>query len=253
MAIQKIYNNQDFQKLTISNFKCHPLTTAEKTTLAGTLGAPDEGLLIMDTTLNILQVWSGSAFVNVSPSASLGQYQGLHTNATTAPSTTQPGDWYLWNGGDATLTFAGVTFTPNATVKNGDTLIFRTTNTWDIAGSDLPTASETVAGVLELATQAETNTGTNDVTTVTPLKLEQKLVNRLTPKFYFEDAVNLAAGVGTVITLPQVATNLKSFIANVKDSLGEQTSVQIIATSTTSITVTSDVTITGGSVSIVYI
>lgn len=38
-----------------------------------------------------------------------------------------------------------------------------------------PAASETVAGIMEIATQAETTTGTDDLRAVTPLKLVQKL------------------------------------------------------------------------------
>lgn len=38
-------------------------------------------------------------------------------------------------------------------------------------GNSSPAASETTAGVAELATQAETDTGTDDVRTITPLKL----------------------------------------------------------------------------------
>lgn len=38
-----------------------------------------------------------------------------------------------------------------------------------------PDASETVKGIVELATQAETTTGTDDVRGITPLKLAQKL------------------------------------------------------------------------------
>lgn len=38
-----------------------------------------------------------------------------------------------------------------------------------------PAASETVAGILELATQAETNTGTDDLRAVTPLKLQTRM------------------------------------------------------------------------------
>jgi hypothetical protein len=42
---------------------------------------------------------------------------------------------------------------------------------WASFGTSVPAASETTAGVAELATQAETNTGTDDLRIVTPLKL----------------------------------------------------------------------------------
>jgi hypothetical protein len=44
--------------------------------------------------------------------------------------------------------------------------------TWATFGTAAPAASETVAGIAQLATQAKTDTGTDDLTTVTPLKLK---------------------------------------------------------------------------------
>ena len=41
-------------------------------------------------------------------------------------------------------------------------------------GGPVPDASETVKGILELATQAETDAGTDDLRAVTPLKLQNK-------------------------------------------------------------------------------
>lgn len=45
------------------------------------------------------------------------------------------------------------------------------TVTWQSFGSAAAPASETVAGVIEIATQAETDAGTDDVRAITPLKL----------------------------------------------------------------------------------
>lgn len=45
------------------------------------------------------------------------------------------------------------------------------TNTWALFGTSAGAASETTAGIAELATQAETDTGTDDLRIVTPLKL----------------------------------------------------------------------------------
>jgi hypothetical protein len=50
-------------------------------------------------------------------------------------------------------------------------------STKKVAGSNIvPAASETAAGKAEIATQAETNTGTDDVRFITPLKLHTKVV-----------------------------------------------------------------------------
>lgn len=49
----------------------------------------------------------------------------------------------------------------------------------DFAVANIPDASETVKGKIEIATQAETNTGTDDVRAVTPLKLATNIATLL--------------------------------------------------------------------------
>jgi hypothetical protein len=63
---------------------------------------------------------------------------------------------------------AGATFRQTAVNVTLDT----TTLTWTNFGTATPAASETTAGIAELATQAETDTGTDDLRIVTPLKLK---------------------------------------------------------------------------------
>lgn len=58
------------------------------------------------------------------------------------------------------------------TAVNGT--IDSTTNTWTAFGTSTPAASETTAGIAEVATQAETNTGTDDARFVTPAKLRNQ-------------------------------------------------------------------------------
>lgn len=64
-------------------------------------------------------------------------------------------------------TSAGVTY--RQTVVNGT--IGVTTNTWVTFGTAAAPASEITAGIAEIATQAETDAGTDDTRIVTPLKL----------------------------------------------------------------------------------
>jgi hypothetical protein len=97
---------------------------------------------------------------------------------------------YLWNGASSAMTravdadaalelqsavvtvdegaSAGVTYrqtTVNFTLGSG-------TVTWVTFGTAAPSASETTAGIAELATQAETDAGADDLRIVTPLKLK---------------------------------------------------------------------------------
>jgi len=58
------------------------------------------------------------------------------------------------------------------------------TVTWTAFGSAVPAASESTAGKIEIATQGETDTGTDDTRAITPLKLKTW---SLAPKRYSSD------------------------------------------------------------------
>lgn len=64
-------------------------------------------------------------------------------------------------------TSAGSTFRQTAV----NVTLGTTTLTWTSFGTGAPAATETTAGIAEIATQAETDTGTDDARMVTPLKL----------------------------------------------------------------------------------
>jgi hypothetical protein len=96
---------------------------------------------------------------------------------------------YIWNGAAVAMTRALDASTSAeleqaiSTVEEGTSAgaTFRQTNvnfvldtgsvTWGSFGTSAGAASETVAGIAELATQAETDTGSDDLRIVTPLKL----------------------------------------------------------------------------------
>lgn len=104
-------------------------------------------------------------------------------------STASQNGIYIWNGAStpATRALDASTFAELEaavlTVEEGtdagttwrqteiNGTIDTSTVTWSAFGTVVPAASETVAGRIEIATQAETDTGTDDVRAVTPLKL----------------------------------------------------------------------------------
>lgn len=73
----------------------------------------------------------------------------------------------------------------------------------DIAGITIADASETVKGIIEIATQAETNTGTDDVRAITPLKAATRYAPLASPALTGSPTAPTAAP-GTNTT--QVAT-----------------------------------------------
>lgn len=77
-------------------------------------------------------------------------------------------DWVRYNG----TVWYGISPFDGVQVydKNTDSVLTFDGTQWGAAGS-APSASETVEGIIEIATQTETNTGTDDQRAVTPLKL----------------------------------------------------------------------------------
>lgn len=91
---------------------------------------------------------------------------------------------------------------------------------------NVPQATETVAGKAELATQAETNTGTNDTTIVTPLKLKTNLT---TPPAI--GGTTPAAGTFTTLTGTTIVTDVAaakiSISGNTIDATGTDADVDL--------------------------
>jgi hypothetical protein len=94
-------------------------------------------------------------------------WTGAATPATRAPDASTSAELEqavvtVEEGSDAGATFRQTTI--NFVLDTGNVV-------WAAFGTSAPAASETTAGVAELATQAEVNTGTDDLRIVTPLKL----------------------------------------------------------------------------------
>ena len=106
-----------------------------------------------------------------------------------AQTTTSENGIYIWNGAAVAMTRAlDASTAPEleqavTTVEEGTSAAstFRQTAvnftlgsgavTWVSFGTSAPSATETTAGIAEIATQAETDTGTDDQRFITPLKL----------------------------------------------------------------------------------
>lgn len=253
MAFRNYDHDIQMGKQSIIDSKQHPLTTAARTALGATLSAGDEGLLVFDTDLNILQAWSGSAWVGTAATITGSMvYLGTATSLTTAPGTVTAGSTYVSTVA-GTLTWAGITFAPSAVVAVGDMLVFRSATEVDIIEGNAVQATETVSGISKVATQTITNTGTNDTDMITPLKLEQKLVTRLTPKAELKTGLTFVANTALSITTATVMSNKDAFTVSFKDSTGEEISLQVTAVNTAGFTATSGTAKTGVTAFITYI
>lgn len=104
-------------------------------------------------------------------------------------TTTSENGIYIWNGAASAMTRSNdcstaaeleqATVTVEEGTSAGSTFRQTTVNftlgsgavSFTVFGTSAPAASEATAGIAELATQAETDTGTDDIRIVTPLKL----------------------------------------------------------------------------------
>lgn len=144
---------------------------------------------------------------------------------------TKKGDyWYTSTAG----TVDGIAFNVGdviiALVDSASTSVFA--NNWISLEVNRDQATETVLGLAEIATQAEVNTGTDDLRIVTPLKL----------KTYLDAAVGgFAANVGnasaTSFALTHSLGTRDVIVAIYDNATYEEVMADIMATSTTVVTV----------------
>lgn len=170
MGKKNIFVHLDLNKQELQNAKAQNLTTAEKTTLAGTLVLADKGLFVYDTTLNKLFLWNGTAFDNVTPAPpQVGQYRGGVAHTAAVPANLVSGDYVIFTSAGALTNFV-----PGAVVQIGD-LAFYNGTTWDLVQGNVVQSTETILGVVQLATNAEAVAVTDANKAITPLTLGKKV------------------------------------------------------------------------------
>lgn len=160
-----------------------------------------EGQIIVNTTENRVKAYINGAWTTI---ANLTDVTGLldfkggynaNTNTPdldTTPSGVLKGDYYV-------VTADGTFFTEAVTI--GDSLFAKVDNAaaladWVIVERNINPATETSAGIAEIATQVETDAGTDDARFVTPLKLQNWTGGANTVKKF---SVDLNDALGTVV------------------------------------------------------
>lgn len=156
---------------------------------------------------------------------------GSATEFPTAAGGTKKGDyWYVTSDGTVNGVILKV---GDVLIANKDNPNVNTTTDWVILQTNVDQATETVPGIAEIATQTETNTGTDDTKIVTPLKL----------KTFFDTAVGgYAANVGNGSSTSFVVThNLNTvdvLVQVVEVSTGDTVYTDVARTSVNAVTVT---------------
>lgn len=249
MPIREYYHDLDLVKVgQLVNARLHTVTTTERNALAATLNGTNEGLVVFDSTEDQIYIFNGTVFLPTKVQGAM-VYKGTVTSLTTAPVGYEIGSTYVFTGTPGTLTWAGMTFSPDADVEVGDVLIYRGSNIWDIIEGNDDLATETAAGNIFLATQGEVNAGTgNDAVTPTTLTgfVSAKQLSRT-----FFSTVNLAALTPFTVTHNLNLSNKDAFSIRTANSTGSEIEMDVDSVDANSITLTSAIALTGVRVFIV--
>jgi hypothetical protein len=136
----------------------------EKIASSGVTGAV-AGQIIFDTGDAKLKYYNGSVWQSAeSRFEGALQYKGSVAHDATAPADPAKGDLYVFTSPGTATNFGGTV------VQSGDFAIYNGAG-WDIIQGNVVSASESVAGIVELATDAETTTGSDTARAITPANL----------------------------------------------------------------------------------
>lgn len=178
--------------------------------------------------------------------------QGGYNAGTNVPDLDSVPSAGIKNGWTYVVTAAGTFFSED--VQVGDMLIAKqdvptTLAHWTIVNKNIPDivpASESSSGIAELATQAETDAGTDDSRTLTPLKLSTFVANKKITKKYEGTITGNSSDVAFVLTH---SLGTKNVVTSVREATTDLfVEVQVTANSTTQATFTFNVAPTTGKV-----
>lgn len=237
MATKSSYTGKDFLKLgVLKDFLANPLTTSARNTLAGTLGSSNKGLVVYDTDLSTLYIWDGSAF-----SVNSVVQSGLTPKGNVAFNDTEPvsptvGDLYVF-------TNAGTNTWEGSTVVQASDQVYWDGTIWQFIQGNTVQSSDTVSGIIELATQAEVNTGTDAVRAVTPATLASHESTKTFAKTYFASGLSLVANTPLTVNHALALQNRNAFTFNMMVS-NSNADVDVDSTDVNNITLTSNVAAT---------
>ena len=168
MAIKQFYHDIDLVNVgQLVGARLQNVSSSAMATLAGQLGAGNKGLTVYNTTDNRIYVYNGAGFdpFQIDVAGDI-KFRGV-INAGNAATVEKVSGYQYVVDAAGTLSASGVTFFPNATVEVGDQVLFTSaTEAYVLQRNDVQ-ATETTAGNVSLATQAEVNAGTNDTDAIT--------------------------------------------------------------------------------------
>lgn len=173
MAVKEFFHDIDLVKVgQLINARLQNVTSSQMATLGETLTADNQGLTVYNTTDKRIYVYNGTGFdpFQVDVAGDI-KFVGL-INAGNAGTVEKVSGYQYVVDQAGTLSAAGVTFFPSAEVEIGDQVLFTSSNEAYVLQRNDVIATETTAGNVRLATQAEVNAGTVNDEAVTPATLK---------------------------------------------------------------------------------
>lgn len=243
MATKKFYHDIDMLNVgEIKGARLQNITTSDKDILADSLGAGNVGLQVWDTDLAAPYIWSGSAWIRdaLVVTGSI-VYKGT-INPTNDETVAKESGFQYAVDTAGTLAATGVTFSPSGVVEVGDIVLFTSATEASVFQRNTEEATETSLGIVELATQAEVDTGTDTSKVITPATLEgSELFTVTAPETTINTAAQTITGainehetdIGTVGDLTTAAASLTAAVNELDAELGTITAGAMGTTAST--------------------
>lgn len=208
--------------------------------MGGTLGAGHDGLFVWDTDLDAIYMWNGSTWITGSAAQTGLTPKGNKAFNDTEPSSPVVGDLYVFNSAGSN------TWEGTNVVQVGDQ-VYWDGSAWQFIQGNVIAASETVPGIIELATQAEVNTGTDAVRAVTPATL----AGRPYGKVYFSSSITTVANTPLTVTHSLALQHRDACVVSFKVSNSEY-AVDVDSIDVNSLSITTNLAVTGTIIVIGY-
>ena len=243
MATKKFYHDIDMLNVgELKGARLQNISTSDKDNLTPSLGAGNVGLQVWDTDLDAPYIWNGSAWIRdaLVVTGSI-VYKGT-INPTNDESVPKESGFQYAVDTAGTLAATGVTFSPSGVVEVGDIVLFTSATEASVFQRNTEEATETSLGIVELATQAEVDAGSDTSKVITPATLEgSELFTVTAPETTINTAAQTITGainehetdIGTVGDLTTTAISLTAAVNELDAELGTITAGAMGTTAST--------------------
>lgn len=247
MASKKFYHDIDMAGVgQLLNTRIQNVTNEEEATLAASLGANNKGLMVYNTDDQRIKTWDGSAFdpyqIDVEGDIKFAGMVDASADAEGQIEFTKGFQYVVSTAGTVSFSVSEVSILPNAEVSVGDMILVTDSAELYIVQRNDVLATETVAGNIKLASEAEAIAGEDAGKAITPATLAAVLADK-TAVSQYNETVSLTAGTAATINHGFGLTNANAFVVNAVHD-GAVVALDVTVTDGNNIEITSFVDLT---------